>query len=239
MSGAFQYNVDLFDESTIARMAEHFQTLCQSIVDDPERSLGELPLLDATEKHRLIEDWNDTAAEFPREMCLHEMFEAQAEQTPDAIAVECSRQRLSYDELNQRANQVANHLIELGVGPDVLVAIYVEHSLEMLIGLLGILKSGGAYVPLSPGTPHQRLALMIDQCQSPVVLTQQKLADDLPGLEGQTVCLDSDWDSIAKQSNSNPIRRTQPSNLAYVIFTSGSTGQPKGVQIEHQSVVNF
>ncbi len=239
VSGVIQYNVELFDESSIARMARHYQSICRSIADNPERSIGELPLLNSNEKQTLIETWNDTAAEYPLETCLHEMFEIQVAQTPEATAVECKGQSLTYRELNARANQVASHLIKLGVGPENLVAIYVDRSLEMMIGLLGILKSGGAYVPLSPGTPRQRLSLMFKQCQPSVVLTQQRLANDLLGLHGQLVCLDDDWTTIANKNCNNPIRRVRASNLAYVIFTSGSTGQPKGVEIEHRSVVNF
>ncbi len=239
VSAAFQYNLDLFDESTIVRMVGHFQNLLESIVDNPERPLADLKLLNKAEENLLLEDWNDTAVEFPRPCCLHEMFEAQVRQKPDAIAVQCNGQQLTYRELNKLANQVAHYLASLEVGPDVLVGVYLDRSIEMIVGLLGVLKAGGAYVPLSPGTPAERLAFQLEESQATVVLTRQKLADDLPKPGRQIVCLDSDWTKIAKQDNTDRPRQAEPSNLAYVIFTSGSTGKPKGVQIEHRAVVNF
>jgi amino acid adenylation domain-containing protein len=238
LSAAIQYNLDLFSETTIAGMVEHFQVLLESIVDDPDRLLADLPIISHTEKSRLLETWNNTAAEFPSS-CVHELFEMQVERTPDAIAVQFEETRLSYRELNERANQVAHYLAGLGVGPDDLVGVHVDRSVEMLVGLLGVLKAGGAYVPLAPGTPRERITCMLDEIQTPVILTQQKLTRKLPEFSGRVICLDGDRAILAAEHKTNPTRNGTPTNLAYVIFTSGSTGKPKGVQVEHRSVVNF
>ncbi len=239
VSAALQYNLDLFDESTVVCMADHFQTLLESIVDNPECPIADLPLLSKKQQHVRLTQWNDTAAEYPRKLCLHEMIEAQVRQTPDAIAIECNGQQLTYCQLDRQSNQLAHNLAKLDVGPDVLVGVYLDRSIQMMVGLLGILKAGGAFVPLSPGTPSERLAYMLDTCNTSVVLTQEELADDLAKWPGKIICLDNDRSEHARESNTDRVRRANPSNLAYVIFTSGSTGQPKGVLIEHRSVVNF
>ena len=235
----FTYNTDLFDATTIARMAGHFQTLLQGIAAGPDQSLSSLPLLTPPERHRLLVEWNNTQAEFPKDQCVHGLFEAQAARTPNATAVVFENEQLVYGELNQRANQLAHYLLKLGVGPDVLVAICVERSLEMVVGLLGILKAGGAYVPLDPTYPHERLSFMLDDAKVPVLLTQSRLVEHLPESSARVICLDTDWLAIAKESAENPASKAKPENLAYVIYTSGSTGKPKGVQIPHRAVVNF
>ncbi|MFO0142601.1 MAG: amino acid adenylation domain-containing protein, partial [Aphanizomenon sp.] len=171
--------------------------------------------------------------------CIHQLFEEQVIKTPDAIAVELEGEKLTYQELNQQANQLANYLQKLGVNPEVLVGICVERSPLMLIGLLGILKAGGAYVPLDPSYPAERLAYMLDDSQAKVLLTQQQLVNSIPNTGLQVICLDTNWELISTQSDKNPQTQVKANNLAYVIYTSGSTGKPKGVMIEHRSLANF
>jgi amino acid adenylation domain-containing protein len=236
--GRFTYSTDLFESATIARMVRHWESLLESILAHPELPVAELPLLTEGERRQFFTEWNDTQAEFPR-ACIHELFEAQVERTPEAVAVIFDRQHLSYRELNQRANQLAHHLRSMGVGPETLVAICVERSLDMAVGLLGILKAGAAYVPLDPAYPAGRLALMLDDAEPAVVLTQEALRQRLPDRGARVLRLDADWSVIAANSISNLEQTASPENLAYVIYTSGSTGKPKGAQIEHRSVVNF
>ncbi|OUL24268.1 hypothetical protein BV372_28980, partial [Nostoc sp. T09] len=166
------------------------------------------------------------------------MFEAQVEQTPNAVAVIFESQKLTYRELNTKANQLANYLKRLGVGPEVLVGICLERSLEMVVGLLGILKAGGAYVPLDPAYPQERLSFILDDTQTPLILTVKQLAKNLASNQTQVVCLDSDWEIIAQNSREKPVTKVTLDNLSYVIYTSGSTGQPKGVMITHRGICN-
>jgi len=232
----WQYNTDLFDGATIARMAGHFQTLLEGIVANPDRRLSELPLLTATERHQLLVEWNDTKTEYPSDKCVHQLFEAQVERSPDAVAVVFEGEKLTYQELNARANQLARYLQGLGVQPEQLVGLYVERSLNTIVGLLGILKAGGAYLPLDPGYPAERLAYMLEDAKVSVLLTQQSFKESLLEHKAQVVCLDTDWPVILQKSQTNPISGIKPDNLAYGIYTSGSTGRPKGVLIEHQAI---
>src|SRR2546425_59050 len=235
--GRFIYNTDLFDASTIVRLRGHWQTLLQAVVADAGQHLGELPLLTNAERRQLSE-WNDTGRAYPHS-CVHELFEAQVERTPDAVAVVFEDQQLTFRELNGRANQLAHHLRSLGVGPEALVGICVERSLETVEGLLGILKAGGAYVPLDPEYPKERLAFMVRDSGLSVLLTQAHLQAKLSEFHTQLVCLDSHRSTISSQTLANCRSRVEPGNLAYVIYTSGSTGRPKGVEITHRSLVNF
>ncbi|MEP0857574.1 amino acid adenylation domain-containing protein [Trichocoleus sp. DQ-U1] len=237
--GEWEYNTDLFDDTTIARMAGHFQTLLEGIIANPQAPISDLPLLTQQEQYQLLFEWNNTTTEYPQNKCIHELFEGAVERSPDAVAVVFEGERLTYRELNARANHLAHYLRSLGVGPEVLVGICVERSLEMVIGLLGILKAGGAYVPLDPEYPKERLAFMLEDSSVPVLLTQQKLVEKLPPNSARVICLDSDWEEISFHSQNNPLSEVQPENLAYVIYTSGSTGKPKGVLIEHKSLVNY
>ncbi|MEH2381700.1 MAG: amino acid adenylation domain-containing protein [Nostoc sp.] len=234
----WEYNTDLFDGSTIERMAAHFQNLCSAIVENPVATVGELPLLSEAERHQLL-SFNDTASVYPTDKCIHQLFEEQVERTPRAVAVVFENQQLTYQELNQRANQLAHHLQTLGVGPEVLVGICVERSIEMLVGLLGILKAGGAYVPLDPNYPQERLSYMLADSGIEVLLTHRSLLESLPSHTARVVCLDSDWGAIEQHQKDNLDFGVCSDNLAYTIYTSGSTGLPKGVQICHHSVVNF
>jgi len=237
--GVWEYNTDLFDDATIARMARHFQTLLEAIAANPIQPISELPLLTEAERHQLLFEWNNTFAKYPQDKCIHQLFEEQVELTPDAVALVFEGTQLTYRELNARANQLAHYLLSLGVEPEVLVGICVERSLEMVVGLLGILKAGGAYVPLDPAYPSERLAFMLEDSAVPVLLTQQRLVDGLPQHEAQVVCLDTQWEIIAQYSSENTACGVNASNLAYVVYTSGSTGKPKGVTIQHRSLVNY
>lgn len=234
-----EYNTDLFDESTITRMMGHFRTLLEGIVTNPEQHILDLPLLPESEKEQLLTRWNDTQTPYPENLCVHQLFDAQAAQTPDATAVTFAEERLTYHQLNHRANQLAAYLQSLGVGPEVPVGLCVERSPEMVVGLLGILKAGGAYVPLDPTNPPERLQIILEDAQVPLLLTQARLLPQLPHTTARTVCLDTDWPEIAQQPGENPTRTANPNNLAYVIYTSGSTGRPKGVAIPHRGLVNY
>ncbi|MEG4350117.1 amino acid adenylation domain-containing protein [Microcoleus sp. LAD1_D3] len=238
INGTLEYSQDLFDASTARRIAGHFLTLLESIAANPEERISNLQILTKPEQQQLLFEWNNTQSNFPQDKCIHELFEAQTERTPDAIAVVFENECLTYRELNQKANNLASYLQKIGVKPEVLVGIYVERSLEMMVGLLGILKAGGAYVPLDPAYPPERLAFMLEDAKISVLLTQKKLLETLPKNSTSLVFLDGDWEGIS--SSDEPLVGLQnSSNLAYVIYTSGSTGKPKGVQISHASAVNF
>ncbi|MFC1975075.1 amino acid adenylation domain-containing protein [Chloroflexota bacterium] len=236
--GWLEYNTELFDSVTITRMIGHFQTLLESIVANPNQRLAELELLTEVEYRHLLLTWNDTQTDYPQDICVHRLFEAQVERTPDAVALVFESESLTYLELNQRANQLAHHLRALGVGPETLVAICMERSIDVGVGLLGILKTGGGFVPLDPDYPKERLTFMLEDTRAPVLLTQQRLVESFPMTRDKVVCLDSDWETIAQESGENPVNEATADNLAYVIYTSGSTGQPKGVVIAHQAIGN-
>ncbi|MCF4968894.1 non-ribosomal peptide synthetase [Nostoc sp. CMAA1605] len=241
LKGFWEYNSDLFAPDTIARMIDHFQTLLAAIVKDPQQKVRQLPLLTEKEKHQLLVEWNNTHTDYPQDKCLHQLFEEQVEKTPDAVAVVFENQQLTYHQLNCRANQLAHHLRSLGVKPDGLVGICVERSLEMVVGLLGTLKAGGAYLPIDPEYPPERVSLMLEDAQVSLLLSQKSLLSQLP-LDNrenpyQVICLDQDTFNLGLTEN--PSRQSQPNHLAYVIYTSGSTGRPKGVMIEHRAIVNL
>jgi amino acid adenylation domain-containing protein len=243
LHGSFEYNTDLFDASTIKRMAGHFTHLLQSIVEDPERAVGELAMLGKAERQQLVHTFNDTAKVYPNvrpdTQTLHQLFEAQVARAPARVAVVYEGDSLTYAELNARANQLARHLRSVGVGPDVLVGLCTERSLEMIVGLYGILKAGGAYVPLDPTYPTDRLATIVSDARPAAILTQQHLLGVVPAVAGVPVfSLDSDVEALSGYEAGNLRNATQPSNLAYVIYTSGSTGKPKGVGIDQQGIVN-
>jgi amino acid adenylation domain-containing protein len=237
--GEWEYNSDLFDATTIERMAEHLQTLLEGIVANPEQRISELPLLTQTERQQLLFEWNNTTTEYPQDKCIHQLFEEQVERSPDAVAVVFEEEQLTYRELNTRANQLAHYLRSLGVGPEVLVGICVERSFNMIIGLLGVLKADGAYVPIDPAYPTERIAYILSDSRLPILLTQQKLVAFLPEHQARIVYLDSDWEEIATKHELPPISDVTPENLAYVIYTSGSTGKPKGVMVAHQGLLNL
>ncbi len=238
LTGWLEYSTDLFDGSRMERMARNFETLMEAAAVHPECPIGDLPLLSDPEQNRIIREWNATARPFP-DLSVTELFEAQVALHPEKTAVVFGSQRLTYAELNERANQLAHGLRALGVGPDVLVGLCLERSLEMITGILGILKAGGAYVPMDPAYPAERLAFMLQDANCPILLTQQKLLDRLPLGPSNIICLDGEGiptlDPLPVSGNLRPA--PQPGHLAYVIYTSGSTGRPKGVAIEHRSAV--
>jgi amino acid adenylation domain-containing protein len=236
---ALEYSADLFSSSTISRIVSHYQTLLSSILADPDARISSLEMLPDEERHRLLVEWNATERNYPRDKCLHQLFEDQAFRTPDAVAVVFDDQSLTYRELNARSNQLARYLRGVGVGAESLVPICVERSLEMVVGLLGILKAGGAYVPIDPNYPSERIGFMLSDMQAPVLLTQLSLRDRLSEYTERIVILDLDWASIALESVGELGPMSSPQDLAYVIYTSGSTGQPKGSGVYHRGLVNL
>jgi amino acid adenylation domain-containing protein len=234
----FLYDRRRFDYGTIERMLGHLRTLLESMAETLDRPLADLPILTAAERHQVLAQWNDTQADYRQDRCLHELFEAQVARTPGAIALSFEGEHLTYQAFNARANQLAHHLRKLGVGPETLVGVYMERSLEMVTALYAILKAGGAYVPLDPEYPPDRVAFMLQDAQVPVLLTQQRLAGSLPTHRATVLCLDSMWETLARESDSNPVSDVGPDNLAYVIYTSGSTGKPKGVMNTHRGICN-
>ena len=233
------YNTGLYDEATIARWLGHYRVMLQGMVVDINQRISQLPLLSESERRETVEKWNRTSATFPRNACVHQLFEAHAKANPNALAVRFETEELTYAELDQRANRLANYLIKLGVKPGVLVGVFVERSLEMLVALLGVQKSGGAYVPMDPTYPAERLSFVLEDAEVPVLLTQEKLAQNLAIAGARKICLDTDWDIINRESNKAPTANITSSDLTYVIYTSGSTGKPKGVEISHRAVVNL
>jgi amino acid adenylation domain-containing protein len=236
---SIEYSTDLFEEATISRMLGHFEVLLKGIVEHPERRLSELPMLTQRERQQLLVEWNASATDYARDRCVQQLFEEQVQRTPEMVAVIYEDKQLTYQELNRQANQLAHYLRALGVGPEVHVGICVQRSVEMVIGLLGILKAGGVYVPLDPAYPAERLSYMLQDAQVLVLLTQQRLLAQLPIHEVTIVCLDSASESIVQQSEANPFPLARGEHAAYIIYTSGSTGQPKGVVIQGRSLTNL
>ncbi len=237
--GEIEYSTALFDEGTIVRMTRHLESLLQDIVNRPNQRISELNLLTEAERQQLIIEWNQTQMVVDP-ICIHQMFEKQVSRSKDKTAVTFEGTHLTYQELNEHANKLAHHLRRLGTGSDTLVGIHMDRSLEMVVALLGILKAGGAYVPLDPAFPAERLAFMVSDSKLSILLTQQKLANQISTSNPiTTVCIDSDWFHISQEGEQNPSISTQAQDLAYTIYTSGSTGMPKGVQVEHRNVVNF
>lgn len=239
LSVKISYDTSKFDDATITRMLGHFQTLFEGIVANSVKSIEQLPMLTEVERQQLLIDWNSTATEYPQDKCIHQLIEAQVEQTPDAIAVVFEKQQLTYRELNNCANQLANYLQTLGVGPEMFVGLCMEPSLETTVGLLGILKAGGVYVPLDPQLPKQRLAFMLEDAQVSILLTQKSLSAEIPIDQTKVICIDNDWEIIARNSITTPVSSVKPQNLACIFYTSGSTGKPKGVLVVHQGLVNY
>lgn len=239
ITARLSYQGHLFDRQSIVRLLDHFQTGLEALVAQPVQRIGDLPLLTVAETEQQVVKWNQTATPFPADICIHELFEAQVAQHPQAIALRFEGEEWTYQQLNERANQVAHYLQEHGVKPDTLVGLCVERSLEMVMGMLGILKAGGAYVPLDPAYPPERVAFMLEDTHIALLLTQQHLLARLPHYDALTLCLDSDWPQIASGYATNNLRcKVTSKALAYVIYTSGSTGKPKGVMIPYEGLNN-
>jgi amino acid adenylation domain-containing protein/non-ribosomal peptide synthase protein (TIGR01720 family) len=234
---AAKYRKQLFNPPTIQRLLGHYQELVAAIISDPQQAIGALSMLGEEERQQVLHEWNQTGREYDGYRCIHELFEQQAMRTPEATAVEYERQQLSYCQLNTKANQLARQLRVLGVGAEVRVAICLERSLELMIALVGIMKTGGAYVPIDPAYPKERLSFMLGDAQAPVILIQERFLHLLPSRSG-VICLDRDWEEIAEQSDQNLETAIDPQNSIYVIYTSGSTGTPKGAINTHGGVLN-
>ncbi|MFL5357439.1 amino acid adenylation domain-containing protein [Archangium sp.] len=239
IEGFLEYNADLFDASTAERMVGHFQTLLEGLAANPSCPVERLPLLAEPERRRILTEWGAATQTYPAHACVHELFEARADQTPEALAVSCEGRSLTYRELDTRANQLAHALRQRGVGPEVLVGLCVERSLDTVVGILGILKAGGAYLPLDPDYPRERLAFMLEDSRAPVLVTQERHAGLVPTAGLQVLRLDADAAELAAAPAGKLPREGGPQGLAYVIYTSGSTGKPKGARVTHHNVVRL
>ena len=235
ISAEFHYDSALFAAADIKRLSEHFQALLESTVKNPEVAISQVDILSDRDRLQLLIDFNQTQKDYPKNKCVHQLFEEQAERNPDSIAVVFESEQITYRELNDRANLLAHHLQNLGVEPEVVVGICVDRSLETIVGMLGVLKAGGAYLPIDPTTPIERKALMLEDAQVKVVLVQQRLLESLPKTQANIVCIDTDIPTVSESYTA----RASSDNLAYVIYTSGSTGIPKGVAIEHRQLLNY
>ncbi len=234
----WRYNTDLFEAATMARMSDHFETLLEGIVADPEQRISAIPMMTDSERRQLLVEWNESNRDYRSESCLHELIEEQVERSPATAAVVFEGSQFTYRELNIRANRLARYLRLLGVGPEVFVGLCLERSLELIIGILAVLKAGGVYVPFDPAYPKERLAFMFADAGVATLVTQHKFVAGLPAHSATVVCLDTDWNIIEGQSEENPESNISPENLAYLIYTSGSTGTPKGVMVPHRGLCN-
>ncbi|MDP7041521.1 MAG: amino acid adenylation domain-containing protein, partial [Gammaproteobacteria bacterium] len=238
-NGSIEYSTDLFERDSIERMAAHFETLLTGIAANPDSPILDLPLMSEAESQRLTGDWNATAADYPRDLQVQQLFEQQAAKTPDKTAVIHADSELSYAQLNERANQLAHFLQAEDVHAGTLVGIYLERSIDMMVALLGILKAGGTYVPLDPSFPADRIRFMMEDAELGVLVTQESLLDELAEKPAAVICMDAAAATLGTQSTDNPAAPGTPEDLAYMIYTSGSTGLPKGVMLPHRAVVNF
>ena len=238
LSGGAEYAIDLFEDQTIQYLIESYQVLLEAVVEDAARPISSLPLMSAGQQDRVLIEWNLTHTEYPRERCVHELFAEQVQRTPGVPAVICEEQSLTYAELDRRANQLAHYLRDQGVGPEVIVGVCMERSLELVVGLLGIWKAGGAYLPLDPGLPERRLELMLSDSGAKLLLVRDERAPQLAQYSGTRVRLDRDASELAHHSVQAPIAGVRPDNLVYAAYTSGSTGVPKAVAAIHAGLVN-
>jgi amino acid adenylation domain-containing protein len=239
LEGELAYNCDLFDAATIARMGRHFGQLLEAVVADPEQRIRELTMLSEEEQLRLLVEWNETQRDYKLDGGLKDLFEKQVERTPEHVAITCAGEQITYRRLHERANQLAHYLKSRGIGPEAQVGICLERSIDLVTGILGVLKTGAAYAPLDPDYPAERIAYMLSDAGAPVVLTSRKVRFIAPDAAVERIYLDAGWEQIAAESTSNLESLAGPDNLAYVIYTSGSTGRPKGVGIINRNVVSF
>lgn len=233
-----QYNRQNFSDSTINRLLLHIKTLLENIAKNPHQLIKEISNLCAAEYHQIMVEWNNTKYEYPENSCIHQLFEEQVRRTPDAPALVCGEKQLSYNQLNQKANQLAHYLKKLGVGAEIPVVICLERSVELMVAILAVLKAGGGYVPVDPQYPKERIAFILEDVKAPVLLTSENLLNELPPIQGNALCLDRLESEIFTGNSDNLICENTPENLAYIIYTSGSTGKPKGVLVPHRGVVN-
>ena len=236
---ALLYNATIFDDSTVSRMLGQLETLLGELIKKPEARLGQLSLLTSEERRQILLEWNRTKVPVPHSAGIHALIEAQVERTPDAIAVICGDESLSYQELNRRANRVARALQKLGVCADLPVGLCVERSVDGIVGLLGILKAGGGYVPLDPSFPDHRLRLMLDDAKVSIVVTQRHLRSHLHSYGGQVCDVETLCDPTVSGGAENLATPVLPDQLAYIMYTSGSTGRPKGVAVTHRNLVDL
>ncbi|HEX3128876.1 MAG TPA: non-ribosomal peptide synthase/polyketide synthase, partial [Thermoanaerobaculia bacterium] len=240
ISGRLEYAAELFDRTTVRRLLGHFRNLLEAVVANPDRRVADLPLMTLAERHQLLSDWNDSATAYPREACIHELFDEVAERAPGAVAAVFGEESCTWRELKARANRLANFLLELGVRPGAPVAIYLERSLDMVVATLSALKAGGAYVPLDTSYPEERLAFMLEDAGAPVLITLEPSLGLFEESESRRiVCLDRDRHLVESRSDRTPEVFAAPESLAYLIYTSGSTGRPKGVAVPHRAVVRL
>src|SRR5207248_4816025 len=238
IAGVVEYASDLFAQESVERLAQRFIRLLEGVVADADRALGSVEILTADERQTILRDWNDTAHLVPC-ATVPELFAAQVERTPDAVAVIFEEEQLSYRDLDERSSRLAHYLRARGVGAEVVAGLCLERSLELIVGLLGILKAGGAYLPLDPDYPRERLSFMVADAGARLIVTQSARRSQLPQAGADLVCLDADWPSIAREPAMTSAIGLVPENPAYVIYTSGSTGTPKGVVVTHASVLNY
>ncbi|MFE1200054.1 AMP-binding protein, partial [Streptomyces olivaceoviridis] len=237
--GTLTYASEIYNGVTIKRFADHFNQALHSAAENPYIRISEITLLTEGEISKQLHEWNETEFDFPHERCVHELIHEQSVKTPDAVAVTCEGESLTYRELNSRANQLAHHLQTANVARGALVGIFMERSLELMVAILGTLKAGAAYVPLDPDWPQARLRFVLGEVNAKAILTQDNMTERLSGVETETIRLDSEWFRIGRNSVAPVSRSATPDDLAYIIYTSGSTGTPKGVMIEHRSLVNY
>ena len=235
----FEYDSALFASASIERLLDKYRILLKNISDDSDRRISELPLLTDAEQIRLLETWNETPSDYPKSKCVHQLFEDQARLTPDAVALVFYNQHIGYGELNCRANQIAHHLLALGIGPGVPVGVYLERSPEMVIALLAVLKAGGAYLPLDPTYPQERIRFMLQDAAAPVVITSEPFLEHLSADTGHIVCMERAQATFERQSVNDPVNRTSPDQPVNIIYTSGSTGVPKGVEVLHRGITRL
>ncbi|MCI0495000.1 condensation domain-containing protein, partial [candidate division KSB1 bacterium] len=233
------YEKKRYDAETINRILRHLEKALESFFAEPDQHLSKMSFLTESERHQILVEWNQTSTDYPHDKCAHELFEAQVAQTPDAIALIFEDQEITYQQLNDRVNQLAHYLRKQGVKPEYLVGICAERSIEMIEGILAILKAGGAYVPMDPNYPKERLAYILEDSAATILLTTKKLTGIFADTTAKIICLDADWETIAQESNDNLDNEANPENLAYVIYTSGSTGKPKGTLLSHRGLCNF